>query len=80
MNWEMSVARRKFSQVVQRAIDEGPQVVTRHGESVVVVISAEEYRRLTCPKPDFAEFLLSAPDPSLLDLERTPDLTREIEL
>lgn len=80
MPWQLQEAKQKFSQVVQRAIDEGPQVVTRHGESVVVVISAEEYRRLTCPKPDFAEFLLSCPDLSQLDLERAPDLAREIEL
>ena len=80
MPWQLQEAKQKFSQVVQRAIDEGPQVVTRHGESVVVVISAEEYRRLTCPKPDFAEFLLASPDLSQLDLERTPDLAREIEL
>ena len=80
MPWQLQEAKQKFSQVVQRALDEGPQVVTRHGESVVVVISAEEYRRLTGGKPDFAEFLLSAPDLSQLDLERSTDLAREIDL
>ena len=78
MPWQLQEAKQKFSKVVQRALDEGPQVVTRHGETVVVVVSAEEYRRLTGNKPDFADFLLSGPDLSLLDLKRAPDLPREI--
>lgn len=54
--------------------------MTRHGETVVVVVSAEEYRRLTGGKPDFADFLLSAPDLGALDLGRSRDLPREVEL
>lgn len=80
MPWQLQEAKQKFSQVVRRALNEGPQVVTRHGETVVVVISAEEYRRLTEKKPDFAEFLLSAPDLSVLDLERARDISREVDL
>ncbi len=80
MPWQLQEAKQRFSQVVRRALDEGPQVVTRHGEAVVVVISASEYRRLTGGKPDFAEFLLSGPDFSLLELERQPDLPRDVEI
>jgi prevent-host-death family protein len=78
--WQLQEAKQKFSQVVQRAIDEGPQVVTRHGETVAVVVSIDEYRRLTGGKLDFTEFLLSAPDLSVLDLKRAMDRPRELDL
>lgn len=80
MVWQLQEAKQKFSQLVQRALDEGPQVVTRHGETVVVIVSADEYRRLTGNKPNFTEFLLSAPDLSVLDLPRSRDLPRDINL
>ena len=79
MSWQLQEAKQKFSRLVQRAIAEGPQVVTRHGEEVVVVVSAQEYRRLTDTGPDFKEFLLSAPDLSQLDLERLPEGPRDID-
>lgn len=66
--------RQRFSELVRCAVAEGPQVVTRHGEEVVVVVAAAEYRRLTRPTPDFREFLLDAPDLSVLDLTRQRDL------
>jgi prevent-host-death family protein len=78
--WQLQEAKQKFSTVVQKAIDEGPQVVTRHGEEVVVVVAKEEYDKLKGRKRDFKEFLLNGPDLSLLDLERQKDLPREVEL
>ena len=80
MPWQLQAAKQKFSQLVQRALDEGPQAVTRHGETVVVVVSADEFRRLTGGKPDFTDFLLAGPDLSVLDLERAADRPRDIDL
>jgi prevent-host-death family protein len=79
MSWQLQEAKQKFSELVRRTLDEGPQVVTRHGEEVVVVVPAEEYRRLSGQKPDFKEFLMSAPDLSLLDLERPREMPRDVE-
>ena len=80
MSWQVQEAKQRFSEVVRRAIEDGPQTVTRHGEEVVVVLSAEDYRRLSGNTPDFKTFLLSGPDLSALDLERSKDLPRDIEL
>ncbi len=80
MVWQVQEAKQRFSRLVQCALDEGPQVVTRRGEEVVVVLSAQEYRRLTRPVPDFAEFLLSAPDFSQLEISRVSDPARAVEL
>jgi len=78
MNWQVQEAKQRFSELVRRTLDEGPQVVTRHGEEVVVVIAAEEYRRSRQDRPDFKEFLMSGPDFSQLDLTRERDLPREL--
>ena len=80
MAWQLQEAKQKFSELVQRALDEGPQVVTRRGEETVVVVSAEEFRRLTGSKPDLRDFLLSGPDLGVLELERQGDLPRDVEL
>jgi len=47
MKWQVQEAKQRFSELVQRALDEGPQTVTRHGDEVVVVLSKREYLRLT---------------------------------
>lgn len=44
--WALQDAKARFSEVVRRARGEGPQHVTVHGREEVVVISAEEFRRL----------------------------------
>ena len=49
----MHEAKQKFSELVRRALEEGPQVVTEHGEEVVVAVSAEEFRWMGEKKPDF---------------------------
>jgi antitoxin Phd len=80
IHWQASEARSQFSRLVQRALDEGPQVVTWRGEEVVVVLAVSEYRRLTSAKPDLRDYLWSGPDFSALELDRDRDLPREIEL
>jgi prevent-host-death family protein len=38
-----------------------PQIITRHGADVAVVVDIVEYRRLTSPAPDLAGILLGGP-------------------
>ena len=79
MAWQMQEAKQKLSEVVDRAVEDGPQTITRHGVDVVVVVAIDEYRRLTDSKPSFAEYLLSGPSFDDLDLKRSKDLPRDIE-
>jgi len=80
MRWQLQEAKQRFSELVRRALDEGPQVVTRHGEEVVVVLAADEYRRLHPGPHDFKEFLLSGPDLGELDIQRDPAPGRVVDL
>ena len=80
MIWQLQEAKQRFSQLVQKAIKEGPQVVSRHGEEVVVVLSKSEYDRLRKPVPDFKEFLLTFPPLDELDIRRSREKPGAIEL
>ena len=64
-HWTLQDAKNKFSAVVEAASKGEPQHVTKRGVEAVVVLSAEEYERLSRldpkPKKTFIEHLLSAP-------------------
>lgn len=45
-HWVLQDAKARFSELVRRVRSEGPQHVTVHGRDEVVVIAAEEFRRL----------------------------------
>ena len=51
MSWQLQEAKNHLSEVVQRAMNEGPQTITRHGKPAVVVISAEQYQKETKREP-----------------------------
>jgi prevent-host-death family protein len=80
VSWQLQEAKQHFSELVRRALDEGPQVVTRRGEEAVVVVSVREFRRLAGAVPDFKAFLLAAPDLEALDVRRGSDRVRAIWL
>jgi prevent-host-death family protein len=78
MAWQLQEAKAKFSALVQKALDEGPQTVTRHGKETVVVLSVRDYARLREREPSLKDILMSGPEGDL-DLEREPDYGREFE-
>lgn len=45
--WLLQDAKARFSELVRKVRSEGPQHVTVHGRDEVVVIAADEFRRLT---------------------------------
>ena len=59
--WQLQEARRRFSEVVDRAVAEGPQLVTRRGQRAVVIVAEEEWQRLQAAKPSFGDLLASFP-------------------
>jgi prevent-host-death family protein len=80
MRWQLQEAKQRFSELLRHARAHGPQVVTKHGEEVAVVVSIEDYRRLTEELPSFKEFLLAAPDLDALEIERPREPARVVEL
>lgn len=79
--WQLQEAKGKFSEVVKRALKEGPQNITVHGEPVAVVISRDEYTRLTRPKLGFLEFMRRSPLIGAgVNFSRKQSLVREVAL
>ena len=79
--WAVARAKARFSEVIERALSDGPQTITWHGRTAVVVVSAEEWGRKNRRRGNLAEFFATSPLPdSGLDLERTHDHPRELEL
>jgi prevent-host-death family protein len=79
MTWNLAEAKNRLSEVVNLALTEGPQTITRRNDTVVV-ISAAEYDELTGKRPSFKEFLLQGPSFEGLDLTRDESPMREVDL
>ena len=80
MTWQLQEAKQKFSEVVDSAVSDGPQIVTRRGKEVAVVLSIAAFKKLLGRKPDFKKFLTTGVSFDGLDLERSRDLPRDIDL
>ena len=80
MPWQLQQAKQRLSEVVRRAIEEGPQVVTRPGQEAVVVVSVEEFERIRSGQPDFKDFLRAAPDIDRLGIRRDRRPARRVTL
>ena len=79
--WQLQDAKSKFSQLVENAMSNEPQFVTKHGKKAVVVLSFEEYKKITTPKTDLVTFLRNSPLMGIeLDISRNGELPRDIEL
>jgi prevent-host-death family protein len=76
MRWQVQDAKQRLSELLRAAQSEGPQVVTRHGEEIAVVIDVEEYRHLKGETTEFKDYLRAGPGFDELDLARAADLPR----
>jgi antitoxin Phd len=76
--WKLQDAKARFSEVVDRALRDGPQVVTRHGENAVVVVAYRDFIESE-PAEDFKAFLLGAPKVEF-EVERPRHLPRKLKL
>jgi prevent-host-death family protein len=83
-DWQVQTAKARFSELFRLARTSGPQRITRQGKEGVVMISEEQYERLTAkahqPK-SLLQFFRESPLVGVeLDLERDKDPGRDIDL
>lgn len=60
-SWPLQDAKQRLSALVDRALSDGPQTITRHGTETVVVVSAKDWRALTTRRARTAKELLLSP-------------------
>jgi prevent-host-death family protein len=80
--WQLQTAKAQFSKVVKRAVNCGPQLVTKAGNPTVYVISAELFdSEFSRNGKDRKSVLFASPhQDTILDLTRDRDEGREVEL
>lgn len=70
--WQLQEAKNKLSEVVEAALHDGPQIITRRGAETAVVLSYDDYRHMLANRQPLTAFLRASP------LAETPlDLTRD---
>ena len=58
--WPVQDAKSRFSELLETAIAEGPQIVTRRGVEAAVLLPIEQWHRLErMTRPDLKEMLLA---------------------
>lgn len=60
-HWQFQEAKNKLSEVVNRALKLGAQVITRRGEEVAVVISYSDYQKLQKSQSTLSSFFHDSP-------------------
>lgn len=80
MSWQVQEAKQRLSELL-RAAEDGPQVITRHGEDVAVVVDIVRWRRLTGVEVELADYLRHGPTADVdLDVRRSGGGLREAEI
>jgi prevent-host-death family protein len=79
--WTVAEAKAKFSEIIERAMSEGPQTITRKGRTAAVVVGAEEWERKTRRVGNLAEFFAASPlRGSGLKINRMKQRSRKLSL
>ncbi len=77
LTWQLQEAKNKFSEVVEAALADGPQVITRRGAETAIVLSYADYRKLLLAQKKLSDFFRESPLVGVdLDLTRDSGPTR----
>jgi prevent-host-death family protein len=79
--WSIADAKARLSELLDHAINDGPQAIARRGRQIAVVVSIEEWHKKSTRSGSLAEFLATSPlRDSQLDVERADATPRDIVL
>lgn len=78
--WQLQEAKAKFSELVNAAVSEGPQIISRHGVETVVILSKEDFERLKPRRKKLITILKNGSKMDGFDVVRSPETGRTIEL
>ncbi|MEI9478341.1 MAG: type II toxin-antitoxin system Phd/YefM family antitoxin [Deltaproteobacteria bacterium] len=59
--WQLQDAKNRFSEVVNKAIKHGPQIITKRGVETVIVLSYAEYRKVILNRKKLSDFFRESP-------------------
>jgi prevent-host-death family protein len=77
-SWQLQEAKNRFSRVVENAVNDGPQIITKHGVEVAIVISFADYQKMIATRGKLSTFFRDSPLAGIdLDLARDKSDTRK---
>ena len=80
-SWPLSTAKSRLTQLVDSALAGTPQIITRHGQDVVIVIGTKQYAETVGQQSSIADFFARSPLAGVdLDVERNPSAARTVDL
>ena len=79
--WQLQEAKNKFSNLVEIAKNEGPQLITKNGKDAAVILSIDEYKKLVKPKTNLIEFIQQSPLKGIkIDTSRNKSHSRNFDI
>ena len=79
--WQLQEAKNRLSRLVEQATEEGPQTITLRGKPAAVVLSVNDFEKLTRPSQSLCEFFRRSPLQGVdLDLKRSKESARKVDL
>jgi prevent-host-death family protein len=60
-DWQLQEAKSRFSELVKKARERGPQHISVRGQPAVVLLSEEEFARLTSTRRSIVDHILHGP-------------------
>jgi len=79
MLWNLREAKNKLSQVILCSQTAGPQTIAIQGKATAVLLSAEEYQKLTKNNGSLLDFFQKSPWAEVeLDLSRSKEICGDI--
>ncbi|MCB0107795.1 MAG: type II toxin-antitoxin system Phd/YefM family antitoxin [Caldilineaceae bacterium] len=77
-SWQLQEAKNRLSQVIEDAINVGPQLITRRGTEIAIVLSYAEYQKIIASQSKLTTFFRESPLADVeLDLSRDTSAVRE---
>ena len=78
--WQIQEAKARFSELIDKAEQDGPQLITRHGKNKAVLLDFATYERLSRRKPALVDILMSGPKFDEFEIIRSKDTGRKVDL
>ena len=80
--WQLQEAKNKLSRVIENAVNSGPQIITKRGVEVAIVLSYAEYQKMIASRGSLSTFFRNSPLVGTdVDLARDKSILRkDVEL
>lgn len=80
-SWALQDAKNRFSEVVEHAVHDGPQTITRRGRATAILMSVENYKSIVTGEENLVDFFQASPMKGIdFDIDRVKDKGREVDL